>query len=132
MMMICRIAFCPKCFKAGRPKIAEQFVVYRGESADDDGEYLVGRVEINVEHLGFTPHTFELQDVKEVDGKAFARVKKCCGMNGCMTFLDQVQIMPDQPKKYKIYQNEPYDVVIPIEDWNALVKDWHDTGYELH
>jgi len=111
--MISRTAYCEDCKKAGRPKVGDEFVLYKGK----EKLYRHYTCEVNAKS-GYTPHLFEFVRTE----KGFVLLKSSCSMCGCQVdVIDNGIVILD------------FSVVrLLLSDWIALEDRWRwNTGYYI-
>lgn len=119
-LMFTRTMFCERCAKSGNPRLNQLFIVH-GQSGHDKILKVQDRVGQNLK--GYVPHLVSIY--RRLDEKSLAITRVCC-MNNCGVKLQEVK-----DGRYEfVVLNVSYEV-ISIKDWNALISNWKDTGYEL-
>jgi len=129
--MMCRSAFCPACYHAGRPEQEDLFALYK----QSKGELILQKVYSRnwygeLHQRGFVPQLFTLMKatMKEVHYEQDCLM--CgCGVSASVKYDENAQPSPaftfiDTQKR-----------TMSIKDWNALVFRWKmkkgGTGFEL-
>lgn len=111
--MISRTAYCEECKRMGRPRIGDQFVLYKGKEKC----YRVYTCESYVKS-GYTPNLFEF--VRTEKGNVL--LKRTCGIIGC-----GVEVEDNQIAILQIHVE-----TLSLNDWLALEERWRwNTGYYI-
>lgn len=117
--VICRVAFCPKCYAANRPKASQLFLVH-GSFHDQEN------IRYALKHgvRGFTPHLYERLG-NPINNTVVYR--SLCTMHGC-----GVDIFVTTGNKFDwLFQDSEWvSGTLPLHQWNALVV-FKNTGYEI-
>lgn len=115
--MISRVGFCPRCYKEGRPKTAQPFVVV--------GKNFHVLEASHIGKQGFTPHFYVL--IKSIGENIV--FEKLCGMHRC-----GVDIWWDKTNQKHCFTLDKYKFdrgIMTLKDWNSLVLYKHDFDYEI-
>lgn len=121
-LLVCRSAFCLKCWQQERPNKGDRFIVY----GTDHQEF-----KIKTAHQpglkGFTPHLYTIQFPYLVleDGKILAL--KTCLMHGCGIEIGEKR----KDEKFALEFLTATEVALSRVSIDALVSLWKGTGYEL-
>jgi len=109
---MCRSLFCEDCWKAGRSLLGVPFIVYGSTS----GQYRI----LEGERYGVTGYTPQLVIFIRTEGENVL-YQTVCGVQGCGVTI----------KTDNFIIETKYTHVIPINQWQALVHRYKDTGYEV-
>lgn len=116
--IITRVGFCPKCYKAERPR-TDNFFVVMGNS----GWHIMKAAHIG--NIGFTPHIYKV--VKVDQDRKNVIYQKICSMHDCGT---EVYWSTSQ-NAYQFHIDKGEREIMTIENWNALVMYKRDLDYEI-
>ncbi|HEY5587424.1 MAG TPA: hypothetical protein VIK86_00550 [Candidatus Paceibacterota bacterium] len=110
MTVITRLGYCEKCFKEGRPKIGQNFIVF-GKTANT----FKGLISEKSNRRGCVPHVYKL---KFITRKNVVYYKRICCMDNC-----GASVGIENNKKF-IYFNETQWVheATSLSNWKELVK----------
>lgn len=117
-MQISRTMYCEHCHKAYRPKANQVFAV-KGSTSE---VLMIKQASIfQGVTRGFTPHLITLHRVNN----GLVIYDATCAMVGCGISLNEKE------DGYSISIEESYRHVTTIKEWEALLKLWKDTNYEI-
>jgi len=125
MELFSRTAYCEKCAKEKLPDNGTLFAVIQGTGK----QVVVLKVESIRRRrtpVGFTPHFVSLLKVK--NGEAIVAMQ--CGVIGCGSVIETEYDQLGNPT-YDVGTIEARRAIMTIEDWNSLVLNFRDTGYEI-
>ena len=124
MSTLCRVAFCPKCFKASRPKGGEPFVVFGSTSQ----QFFILRTRTRNSQRGFTPHLFQAEDTPpEIENTKVYYIKLCCVCGFDFEFDEETENYKDT----KIISGKWSNLLtMPVKRWKAL-EQFTDTGLKI-
>ena len=115
--IICRIGFCPKCFKAGRPYTDDRFYPY----GSDRGFNLQFSVRQGIP--GFVPFNYIVVETR--DDQVF--LERSCAMYNCG--VDHI-VKDNEDWDFFIKEEAWEKIVLSKISWKALIV-WEDEYYRI-
>lgn len=122
-LLITRSAFCPECFKKGKPQKWDRFIVY-----GTDHQTFRQRTAHHGGLKGYTPHLYSIEFPYKLDEHQRVYVLRTCLMDGC-----GIELGPLKPNgNFTINFREATSWYLPMNDVDALVTRWKGwTGLTL-
>ena len=116
--IISRVAFCQKCFDAGRPKDLAIFVTFNNTTGIFDYHQAKQSGK-----SGFTPHLF----MKKRSENGVVFFQKICGMSGCGVSVNTAH---DDFAMNLFLRGDHKTYKMRVVDWNAL-QTYKDPAYAI-
>lgn len=122
-LLVCRSAFCLKCWQAERPIKGNRFLVYGTDSQSFKSKFVH-----NGGYKGFVPHLYMVEVPYKLSEEGLVTTTKTCLMDGCGIRIGK--LLPNGNLEIEILNPQwAYLSQISVE---ALISLWHGrTGYEL-
>lgn len=120
-ILICRSAYCIKCFKNQRPLRSHRFLVY-----GTDHQTFKFKTCHSDSIIGYTPHLYSIQFPYKKNEHGLVKCLRTCLMEGCGVadfYEDKGGLGFNFIDGEEIYLKE--------SEVDALIKKWRNTGYEL-
>lgn len=121
-LLVCRSAFCVKCWQRGKPQKKDIFLVYgtnhqnfKEKQAHHDG------------FRGYVPHLYTIETPFRLDEDGKVVAVRVCLMDGCGIQIGKLKADGNFNLKFL----NPETVLLTQNAVEALVTLWRGTGYEL-
>lgn len=121
-LLVCRSAFCRKCWQKERPTKGNRFIVY-----GTDHQYFKERVAHHDGLKGFTPHLYTIQFPYKMSEEGRVTAARTCLMDGCGISIGKLKANGNFDIQI-LYAEEVSLSLVSVE---ALLTYWKNTGYEL-
>ena len=138
--IVSRSAFCTSCYTGGHPAKDDIYVLFGTQTQS----FELYTCDHNSPELkkGFTPHLFEKLAVQTLPSGIHVHYLRTCGICGIeinytqdktLEVLGTVSRKGDDGKPFKLYLQRLRWMkgLMAVNHWNALIKDWKETNYEL-
>jgi len=121
VIVLCRVAWCQKCYENNSPRSGQWFLLYGGERQSffyyKNDYFIKGKLK------GFSPHIFRA--IEFIEGTAVLKVEKFCSRIGCDTSISGT----DEYGVQEWNARSKY-IEMTFKEFRALTH-FVDTGYEL-
>lgn len=138
-LIVSRSGHCQHCEKAGRPKKEDLYTLFGTQHQ----QFMVFVCEYDSppSKYGFVPLLYEKIATQSLDSGVYVHYIRTCGIcgvevnyqqNKALDVIGTIQrISEGKPVKLYVQRLRWRKGMMPERQWNALVRDWKATGFEL-